>query len=82
MVKSVLLAGETWTSTATHINGFDQFPTVTYHNGATTFLDCLSDSDYRATHMPSHQACTGSLSGFFFNTSANSTGLPPGFGFT
>ena len=32
--KKILLAGESWVSTATHIKGFDQFPTVTYHTGA------------------------------------------------
>jgi len=56
MKKSILLAGETWTSTATHIKGFDQFPTITYHNGATTFLDAFKDGDYQITHMPAHVA--------------------------
>ena len=56
MTQSVLLAGESWTSTSTHIKGFDQFPTVTYHNGATLFLDALKDSRYAITHMPSHEA--------------------------
>jgi len=53
---SILLAGESWTSTATHIKGFDQFPTVTYHNGAKLFLDALKDSRYTIRHMPSHEA--------------------------
>ena len=56
MTKSVLLAGESWTSMSTHIKGFDQFPTVTYQNGATIFLDIFKDSDYAITHMPSHEA--------------------------
>ncbi|VWB30819.1 glutamine amidotransferase [Burkholderia lata] len=56
MKKSVLLAGETWTSTSTHVKGFDQFPTVTYHSGATAFLEWMRDSDYAITHMPSHEA--------------------------
>src|SRR5260370_8029486 len=56
MTKSVLLAGESWTSMSTHIKGFDQFPTVTYHNGAAIFLDIFKDSDYVVTHMPSHEA--------------------------
>jgi Putative glutamine amidotransferase len=30
----VLLAGESWVTTATHIKGFDQFSTVTFHLGA------------------------------------------------
>jgi len=32
--KKVLLAGESWVTTATHIKGFDQFDTVTFHLGA------------------------------------------------
>jgi len=56
MKKSVLLAGETWTSASAHVKGFDQFPTVTYHSGATAFLDCMRDSEYVVTHMPSHEA--------------------------
>src|SRR5260370_9951867 len=56
MTKSVLLAGESWTSMSTHTKGFDQFPTVTYHNGAAIFLDIFKDSDYVVTHMPSHEA--------------------------
>ena len=27
----ILLAGESWVTTATHIKGFDQFATVTFH---------------------------------------------------
>jgi len=54
--RSVLLAGESWTSTATHIKGFDQFPTVTYHNGAKIFLGAFKDSEFVITHMPSHEA--------------------------
>ena len=53
---SVLLAGESWTSTATHIKGFDQFPTVTYHNGAKVFLAAVKDSPFDVQHMPSHEA--------------------------
>ena len=32
--SKVLLAGETWVTPATHIKGFDQFWTVTFHRGA------------------------------------------------
>ncbi len=54
--KKVLLAGESWVSTATHIKGFDQFPTVTYHQGADELLDALKDSAYDISFMPAHQA--------------------------
>ena len=54
--KKVLLAGESWVSTATHIKGFDQFPTVTYHTGADEFLKAMHGSDFDVTFMPAHQA--------------------------
>ena len=54
--KTVLLAGESWVSTATHIKGFDQFPTVTYHTGADDFLKSMAGAAYDVTFMPAHQA--------------------------
>jgi uncharacterized membrane protein len=54
--KKVLLAGESWVSTATHIKGFDQFPTVTYHTGADELLKSLRDSPFDVTFMPAHEA--------------------------
>ena len=54
--KKVLLAGESWVSTATHIKGFDQFPTVTYHTGADELLAALKDSAFDVTFMPAHEA--------------------------
>ncbi|MDW8844357.1 glutamine amidotransferase [Erwinia sp. MMLR14_017] len=56
MPKNILLVGESWTSTSTHVKGFDQFATATWHNGATEFLAALADSDYAITHMPAHEA--------------------------
>ena len=54
--KKILLAGESWVSTATHIKGFDQFPTVTYHTGADELLAALKNSDFDVTFMPAHEA--------------------------
>lgn len=54
--KKVLLAGESWISTATHIKGFDQFPTVTYHTGADDLLKALKDSAFDISYMPAHEA--------------------------
>ena len=45
--KKILLAGESWVSTATHIKGFDQFPTVTYHTGADELLKALKADRFR-----------------------------------
>ncbi|WP_413536231.1 glutamine amidotransferase [Rahnella inusitata] len=56
MKKKILLVGESWTSTSTHIKGFDQFATATWHNGATGFLAALADSEYEITHMTAHDA--------------------------
>lgn len=54
--KKVLLAGESWVSTATHIKGFDQFPTVTYHTGADELLSALKGGTYDVQFMPAHEA--------------------------
>ena len=52
----VLLAGESWVSTATHIKGFDQFATVTYHLGAEPLISALSDSPFELRYLPAHEA--------------------------
>ena len=56
--SKILLAGESWVTTATHIKGFDQFPTVTFHRGAEALADALADSDFALTYMPAHEAQT------------------------
>ena len=52
----VLLAGESWVTTATHIKGFDQFPTVTFHLGAEPLVDALKGSAFDLRYMPAHEA--------------------------
>ncbi|WP_275785834.1 glutamine amidotransferase [Pararhizobium gei] len=52
----VLLAGESWVSTATHIKGFDQFATATYHTGADELLAALKYGPLDVRFMPSHEA--------------------------
>ena len=54
--KKILLAGESWTSTATHIKGWDQFSSVTHHRGADEFVSILSGPDFEITYMPCHDA--------------------------
>ena len=56
--SKILLAGESWVTTATHVKGFDQFPTVTFHRGAEALVDALADSDFALTYMPAHEAQT------------------------
>ncbi len=52
----ILLAGESWVTTATHIKGFDQFATVTFHLGAEPLVEALKDSSFDLRYMPSHEA--------------------------
>jgi len=56
MAKKILLAGESWTSTATHIKGWDQFPSVTHHRGADDFLKVLADPGFDFTYLLCHEA--------------------------
>ena len=52
----ILLAGKSWVSTATHIKGFDQFSTVTFHLGAEPLVEALKDSAFDLRYMPAHEA--------------------------
>ena len=52
----VLLVGESWVTTATHLKGFDQFGSVTFHLGAEPLVAVLKDSPFELTYMPSHEA--------------------------
>jgi len=53
---NVLLAGESWVTTGTHIKGFDQFSTVTFHLGAEPLVEALKGSPFALKYMPSHEA--------------------------
>jgi uncharacterized membrane protein len=55
----VLLAGESWTSTATHIKGFDQFATVSFHLGAEPLVAALAGSRFELTYMKALEAAEG-----------------------
>jgi uncharacterized membrane protein len=52
----ILLAGESWTSASTHIKGFDQFSSISYHLGAEPLVKALDGSVFELTYMPSHEA--------------------------
>ncbi len=54
--RRVLLAGESWVTTATHIKGFDQFSTASFHLGAERLVAALAGSRFELTYMPAHQA--------------------------
>lgn len=52
----VLLVGESWISTSTHIKGWDFFSSSVYEEGHTHLARALSGDDFTLTHMPSHDA--------------------------
>jgi uncharacterized membrane protein len=56
--KEVLLAGESWATSAVHTKGFDQFSSVTFHLGAEPLVKALADSEFALRYMPSHEAAT------------------------
>lgn len=50
----VLLAGESWVSTAQHVKGVNLFTTSEYQIGIGALKEALADSDVAMTHMPGH----------------------------
>jgi uncharacterized membrane protein len=56
--RKVLLAGESWMSTATHAKGFDQFASITFHLGAEPLVAAVSGSGFDVRYMPAHEAQT------------------------
>ncbi len=59
MATKVLLAGESWVSSANHYKGFDQFGSVTFHLGAEPLVKALQGSEFELTYMPAHEAAEG-----------------------
>jgi uncharacterized membrane protein len=54
--RKILLVGESWVSTATHIKGFDQFSTVTFHLGAEPLVAALAGTNFDLRYMTAHEA--------------------------
>ena len=50
----ILLAGESWVSTSTHIKGFDQFSTAVYEIGADALIAAFEGMDTTIEHLPGH----------------------------
>ena len=50
----VLLAGESWISTATHIKGFDEFTSTTFHTGADAFIAAAAAEGVHVEQMYAH----------------------------
>jgi uncharacterized membrane protein len=56
MVGKVLIAGETWFSTAVHTKGFDSFTTTTFHEGYSFLKAALEESGYGVDIIENHVA--------------------------
>lgn len=50
----VLLAGESWISQATHIKGFDEFSSTTFHTGADDFIAAAASRGIEIEQMYAH----------------------------
>lgn len=57
-MTKILLAGESWMSTTTHVKGFDPFFTTEYATGHRFLQDALTANGCDVTVMPSHIAAT------------------------
>jgi uncharacterized membrane protein len=54
----VLLAGESWISTATHVKGFDEFTSTTFHTGADAFIAAAAEQGITVEQMYAHDVPT------------------------
>jgi uncharacterized membrane protein len=50
----VLLAGESWVTTGTHVKGFNHFAASEYQIGIAALRQALDGSDIELTHLPGH----------------------------
>jgi uncharacterized membrane protein len=50
----VLLAGESWVSTGTHVKGFNHFAASDYQTGIGPLMESLAGSGVALTHLPGH----------------------------
>jgi uncharacterized membrane protein len=56
METKVLLVGESWISSSTHLKGFDFFSSTYYATGGDFLIAALSSASMQITHQPSHEA--------------------------
>ncbi|MEP6985100.1 MAG: glutamine amidotransferase [Chloroflexota bacterium] len=52
----ILLVGESWVSTSTHVKGWDFFSSTEYSVGTEYLVAALASDDFEFGHMPSHIA--------------------------
>lgn len=55
-MAKVLIVGESWSSSAFHVKGFDFFHSATYHTGHLQFKQALLEAGHQVHHLPAHQA--------------------------
>lgn len=55
-MASILVAGESWTTTSLHSKGFDTFTTTTYAEGVGAFRDAVTGRGHEVTYLPNHVA--------------------------
>jgi uncharacterized membrane protein len=56
MEIKVLLVGESWVSSSTHLKGFDFFVSTHYATGGDFLIGALSSGGIQVVHQPSHEA--------------------------
>ena len=56
MMKSILIAGESWTTHSVHQKGFDSFTTTEYNEGVGWLRTALEANGWDVDFMPSHVA--------------------------
>jgi uncharacterized membrane protein len=56
MSTNVLLVGESWVSTSTHIKGFDFFSSSLYAIGGDFLISALQKQGIQMKHLPGHEA--------------------------
>jgi len=55
-MAEILIVGESWSSSAWHVKGFDFFHSATYHTGHTQLQQALVSAGHQVRHLPAHQA--------------------------
>lgn len=53
-MSRILIAGESWITTSTHIKGVDEFTAHSYTEGVTQLKAALESGGHDVTHMPAH----------------------------
>ncbi|MFL4476347.1 glutamine amidotransferase [Paeniglutamicibacter sp. MACA_103] len=57
-MAKVLIAGESWMTTSTHVKGVDEFTVHSYVEGVGPLKDALEASGHEVIHMPAHKVPT------------------------